>query len=243
MTASLSLHHVVRPPAAPPAPGDRAPLLVLLHGVGGNEDAMLALAPAVDPRFLVVSARGPIVLGPRAFGWFHVTFTPQGPAIDADEAAASWAAITRFVDEAVSAYDADPARVYLAGFSQGAIMGLATLLTAPSRVAGVVAMSGRLLPEVLPHAAPAAALDGKAVLIVHGTDDNVVAYPSGEYEADYWSYVNGCAESRAATTPAPCQRQSQCPSDKPVVFCGIAGLGHALWQEAAKTDWAFFSTL
>lgn len=171
MAAPLSLAHVVRPPTAPPAPGERAPLLVLLHGVGGNEEAMLTIAPAIDPRFLVVSARGPIVLGPRAFGWFHVTFTPQGPAIDAGEAAASWAAIARFVDEAVAAYDADPARVYLAGFSQGAIMGLATLLTAPACVAGVVAMSGRLLPEVLPHAAPAAALDGKPVLIVHGTDD------------------------------------------------------------------------
>jgi phospholipase/carboxylesterase len=161
----------VRPPSAPPAPGERAPLLVLLHGVGGNEEAMLSLAPAVDPRFLVISARGPIVLGPRSFGWFHVTFTAQGPAIDAGEAAASWAAIARFVDEAVATYGADPARVYLAGFSQGAIMGLATLLTAPARVAGVVAMSGRLLPEVLPHAAPAAALEGRPVLIVHGTDD------------------------------------------------------------------------
>ena len=171
MADALSLHHVVRLPTASPAVGERAPLLVLLHGVGGNEEAMLSLASAVDPRFLVVSARGPHTLGPRAFGWFHVTFGAQGPVIAADEAAASWAAIARFVDEAVAAYDTDPTRVYLAGFSQGAIMGLATLLTAPSRVAGVVAMSGRLLPEVLPHAAPAAALEGKPVLIVHGVDD------------------------------------------------------------------------
>lgn len=171
MAEPLSLQHVVRPPATPPAPGERPPLLVLLHGVGGNEEAMLALAPAMDARFLVVSARGPIVLGARAFGWFHVTFGPQGPVIDAGEAAASWAAIARFVDEAVRAYDADPSRVYLAGFSQGAIMALATLLTAPARVAGVVAMSGRLLPEVLPHAAAPDALRDRPVLIVHGTGD------------------------------------------------------------------------
>lgn len=50
-------------------------------------------------------------------------------------------------------------------------MGLAAMLTAPERLAGVVAMSGRLLPEALPHAAPAAALRGKPVLIVHGTED------------------------------------------------------------------------
>ncbi|AHG88359.1 phospholipase/Carboxylesterase [Gemmatirosa kalamazoonensis] len=171
-THALSLAHVVREPApgANP-PGTRAPLLLLLHGVGSHEGSMAALAPAFDPRFLVVSARSPIVLGPRAFAFFHVTFTPQGNVIDRDEAAAGWAHVARFVDEAVAAYGADPSRVYVAGFSQGGIMALAALLTAPERIAGAVAMSGRLLPEVLPHAAPADALRDKPVLVVHGTDD------------------------------------------------------------------------
>ena len=170
--APLSLVHVVREPApGANAAGARPPLLLLLHGVGSNERSMAALAPAFDPRFLVVSARSPLVLGPDAFAWFHVTFTAQGPMIDRDEAAAGWAHVATFVDEAVAAYGADPARVYVAGFSQGAIMALAALLTAPGRIAGAVAMSGRLLPEVLPHAAPPDALRGKPVLIVHGVDD------------------------------------------------------------------------
>jgi phospholipase/carboxylesterase len=109
-------------------------------------------------------------LGPRAFAWFRVTFTPD-PVIDRDEAAAGWAHVARFVDEAVAEYGADPARVFLAGFSQGAIMSLAALLTSPEKIAGVAAMSGRLLPEVLPHAAPAEALRDKPVLVVHGVDD------------------------------------------------------------------------
>jgi phospholipase/carboxylesterase len=146
-------------------------MLVLLHGVGSNERSMSALAPALDPRFLVVSARSPLVLGPDAYAWFHVTFTAQGPVIDEREAAAGWAHVARFVDEAVHAYGADPARVFVAGFSQGAIMSLAALLTAPERIAGVAAMSGRLLPEVLPHVAPPEALRGKPVLVVHGTRD------------------------------------------------------------------------
>lgn len=169
---NLSLHHLARLPAA----GDRdassrPPLLILLHGVGSNEQSMAALAAAFDPRFLVLSARSPIVLGPSSFAWFHVTFTPSGPVIVAEEAEAGWKHIARFIDEAVAAYEADPARVYLAGFSQGAIMSLATLLTTPERIAGVAAMSGRVLPEVLPHVAEASRLAGKPVLIVHGTDD------------------------------------------------------------------------
>ena len=50
-------------------------------------------------------------------------------------------------------------------------MSLAAMLTTPQRIAGAVCMSGRLLPEVLPHAADRALLAGKPVLIVHGTAD------------------------------------------------------------------------
>lgn len=50
-------------------------------------------------------------------------------------------------------------------------MALASMLTAPEKLAGAVSMSGRLLPEVLPHAAALNALRDKPVLIVHGTAD------------------------------------------------------------------------
>ena len=171
----LSLEHLVRGPAPGVTPdGGRPPLLLLLHGVGSNERSMAALASAFDPRFLVVSARSPIVLAPDSFAWFHVSFTAQGPVIDAAEAAAGWAHVARFIDEAVAAYGADPARAYAAGFSQGAIMALAALLTAPGHIAGAAAMSGRLLPEVLPHMASPDALRGKPVLIVHGNQDETL---------------------------------------------------------------------
>lgn len=172
MEAALSLVHRVRPPrpGANP-PGTRPPLLLLLHGVGANEEQMAALAPAFDPRLVVVSARSPIVMGPNAFAWFHVTFTAQGPVIVEEEARAGWAHVARFAAEAVEAYGADPARVYVGGFSQGGIMSLAAILAAPERFAGAVCMSGRLLPEVLPHAAPGDALRGRPILIVHGEHD------------------------------------------------------------------------
>lgn len=169
---SPSLVHVVRP-AAPGAnvEGAKPPLLILLHGVGSNERSMTQRAPAFDPRFVVVSVRSPLTLGPDAYGWFRVRFTATGPVIDAGEAQAAWTSLALFIDDAVALYDADPMRVFLAGFSQGGIMALATLLTAPAKVAGAVVMSGRLLPEVLPHAASRDALRDKPVLIVHGATD------------------------------------------------------------------------
>jgi phospholipase/carboxylesterase len=132
---------------------------------------MAALAGEFDPRFIVISARSPLELGQYSYAWFHARFTPQGPQIDAAEAERAWKHVASFIDELIPEYNADPARIFVAGFSQGGIMALATVLTAPEKLAGVVCMSGRLLPEVLPHAASPDLLRGKPVLIVHGTRD------------------------------------------------------------------------
>jgi phospholipase/carboxylesterase len=146
-------------------------MLVLLHGIGNNERSMMERWEFFDRRLLVISARSPIELKPSSFAWFHSRVTPEGPVIDGDEAEAGWEHAIRFVDEAVDAYGADPSSVYLGGFSQGAIISLAALLTAPERIAGVIAMSGRLLPEVFPFIVSSQRLAGRPVFIVHGTAD------------------------------------------------------------------------
>lgn len=164
-----ALHHLVRRPSAGQG---KPPVLVLLHGVGSNERDIAALAPAMDPRFLVVSVRSPITLGPDAYAWFNVRFTAQGPVISVQEAKAGWETLARFIQDVVAEHGGDASQVYLAGFSQGGIMALAALIATPELVAGAVCMSGRLLPEVLPHAAPRDRLAGKPVLILHGTADS-----------------------------------------------------------------------
>ena len=173
----LSLTHLVRDPATP---GEGpAPLLVLLHGVGSNERDLLDLADYLDGRFFVISVRAPNPLGPDAFGWYPVNWTADGPIGDTAKAEASRQAILRLLPEAVAAYGLDSARVYLMGFSQGAIMSLFVALTQPDAVAGIVPMSGRLLPEALAQKAPDDALRGLPVFAVHGTRDTVLPVSEG----------------------------------------------------------------
>jgi phospholipase/carboxylesterase len=85
------------------------------------------------------------------------------------------------------AYNADPQRVYLMGFSQGAIMSLSIMLTEPALLAGVVAMSGSLPREVLPIAAPPEQLQGFPVMQVHGTYDDVLPIEEGRAVRDHLS--------------------------------------------------------
>jgi phospholipase/carboxylesterase len=181
---NLPLVHLVRQPLIEEA---TPPLLLLLHGVGSNEHDLYGLAPFLDERFLIISVRAPNTLSPGSYAWFEVEFTPQGPAIDPQQAEASRETLITFIKEAVTVYGADPKQVYLMGFSQGAIMSASVALTRPELFAGAVLMSGRILPEIRPLIASNEELSGFPFLVVHGTADMVLPITYGRASREFLS--------------------------------------------------------
>ncbi len=173
---TFPLVHLVRQPIIE---ADTPPLLLLLHGIGGNEHDLYGLAPFLDKRFLIISVRAPHTLGPGSYAWFEADFTPQGPVINPEQAEASRITLITFLKEAITAYGADPKQVYLMGFSQGAIMSASVALTQPELIAGAVLMSGRILPEIQPLIASSEELSGFPFLVVHGTVDMVLPITHG----------------------------------------------------------------
>jgi phospholipase/carboxylesterase len=170
----LPLIHLLRPPLTPPPAGERSPLLVLAHGVGSNELDLFGLAPDLDPRCVVVSARAPLTRAPGSYAWFDVQFMPQGFVITPEQLDASRTRYADFVAAATTAYGADPQRVYTLGFSQGAIISLVTALSHPKLFAGVIALSGRIPPEATPWLATPEETEGLPVFVAHGTMDTVI---------------------------------------------------------------------
>jgi polyhydroxybutyrate depolymerase len=215
------------------------PVVLVLHGDGGDGATMRGAMTFDDH-----SGNDAIVVYPTSKGAGWNLYAPPGENEDLSY-------LTAVVASVAARFNVDAQRVFATGFSSGAFM------------SNQVACRTTLLRGISSHGggAPAEPQDpnastwpngyakcanqqsGVAALIAHGTDDGVVTYPSGEHAAKYWAYVNGCTTTSAAASPAPCKRYDGCPTDKPVVFCGIAGLGHGLWTDAAKTDWAFFSSL
>jgi phospholipase/carboxylesterase len=165
-----SLVHLVREPLTP---SEKPPTLLLLHGVGSNEHDLFGLAPALDPRLRIVSARAPIELGPGAYGWYEVQFTPSGIVGNPEQAHESLARLTEFVDELA----AD--RLLVLGFSQGAIMTLGLALTHPESVAAAVALSGRFLLDELRGMAEPERLRGLPILVQHGLYDELLPIENG----------------------------------------------------------------
>lgn len=156
-----------------------APVLILLHGQRSNEQDLMGLAHSLDERFLVISVRAPIHMGPSSFAWYHVQFTPDGFLINEAEATQSRDLLLQFLNEISNTYSLHPGRLFLMGFSQGAIMSLAAALTQPRRLAGVVAMSGRLLSSLLRDSTSSEQLRGLPVMVVHGTQDEVIPVAHG----------------------------------------------------------------
>ena len=177
------------------------PLLLLLHGYGANEEDLFSLATYVDPRFLVVSPRAPITLAPGAYAWFNLGLGPQGFEYDSREVRAGLEALGQFLDEVRDQYQVDSARVFLLGFSQGAMMALQLALTHPGVAAGVVALSGRALPNLDQLLSNPEALRGFPIFVAHGTIDAVLPIHHGRetravlsqlpVELDYHEYPMG----------------------------------------------------
>ena len=165
---SASLYHVVH--KAPDASPEGAPLLLLLHGYGANEEDLLGLAPYLDARLLCVSARAPYALDFGGFAWFNIEIGAEGVRFVFAEAEEPLGQVLSLVDALWQEHRPD--RVFIAGFSQGASMALAAALKRPRDFAGVIALSGLCCPEMLPQ--DMASVQGLKVFMSHGRFDPVI---------------------------------------------------------------------
>ena len=179
-TDALPLVYLEYGPRQPAPEGKKPPLLLLLHGVGANERDLFPLAPELDPRLQILSLRAPLTRGPNSYAWFTVAFLPSGYKIAPEQLDASRKRVVEFIHAAVERYDADPERVYLLGFSQGAITSLTVALTEPELLAGVIALSGRIPPEAEPWIVAPERTAGLPIFLAHGRQDSVIPYEWAE---------------------------------------------------------------
>ncbi len=168
----LELSHRLRPAA----PDTAQPwLLVLMHGVGSNEEDLFALSPYLPAGLHVLSLRAPHVLGPGSYAWFEFGVGPDGRrVIQADQERDSRARLTRVIESAARQLGVPAARVVVGGFSQGGIMGLSLLLTQPQLMHGTLVMHSRLLPEALADQVAPERMAGRQVWVSWGTEDAVL---------------------------------------------------------------------
>jgi len=144
---AYKFHHEVRLPIQ--ASG-KSPVLILLHGLGSNEKDLHSFAQYLDPRLLVISARAPISLGNDRYSWYQLSSGADGWTYDIEAVKQRSKDLITYIDQIIKNYQVDRDKIFIGGFSQGAILSLATGLDHSNKIAGVVCLSGRLYPELKP---------------------------------------------------------------------------------------------
>ena len=144
---NFSLSHITRPSSL----SKNAPLLIMLHGYGSDENDLFSFASELPEELFIISAKAPYPLQPFGNAWYAIHFdAPQGKWSDNEQALESRDLIAKFIDEVCENYPVDASNVTLLGFSQGTILSFATALTYPSKIKNVVALSGYINHEIIP---------------------------------------------------------------------------------------------
>lgn len=167
MTApELGFHHRFIPGAP-----DR-PVLLLLHGTGGDENDLLPLGEALLPGAARLSPRGQVLENgmPRFFRRLA-----EG-VFDLDDLRRRTHELADFVEAAAEVYQFGERRPVAVGFSNGANIAAAMLLLRPNVLGGALLMRPMvpLVPETLPD------LTGVPVQINAGQTDPLVPPPQTE---------------------------------------------------------------
>jgi phospholipase/carboxylesterase len=180
------LHYEVAPPSQP---GSAHPTLVLLHGRGANAADLLPLAPElVGDDWLTLAPQAPYelrgVFG-LGYAWYHFKENghPKQPGFDQ-----ALDRLAGFLEAIRQGYAIHPERLFLLGFSQGAVVSLAAALQGLDRVAGVVALSGYLAESVT--LAGDAGRSAPPVFMGHGTLDDLIPVEAGRQTRD-WLTAHG----------------------------------------------------
>ena len=159
----------------------KTPVLILLHGYGSNENDLFDLAKSFDQRFITFSLRAPNETKDGGFCWYDLEFLAnQQFKYDYQQATISKAKILSFISNACKAYHVDSTQVFLLGFSQGSIMAYDIALSSPSKVKGILALSGRLMEESKLQKTNLAQLAKVKIFIAHGNSDNVIKIEESE---------------------------------------------------------------
>ena len=140
-----------------------APLVILLHGLSGDEDVMWGLEPVIPRLAYSVSPRAPYAFAGGGFSWVD-------PAEGADTPLQAYAGSARRLADLVTAarHRAGDRSLVLMGFSQGAALALAGVAFGQLAPSAIVAMAGLLPPGDL------SAWPGVPVYWGHGLRDELV---------------------------------------------------------------------
>ena len=170
---TFTLYHLIRKPKKPV---EKAPLLIMLHGYGSNEEDLFSFAEELPDELFIISVRAPYPMPPYGNAWYaiHWQGSNDGKFSDDNQAVVSREKIVQFLDEVEEQYPVDPCNVTLVGFSQGCILSFAVALSYPEKIKNVIGLSGYINKNIIKEGFQKRDFSNLSVYSSHGTADQVI---------------------------------------------------------------------
>lgn len=142
----MSLQHITRPSSLK----ENAPLLIMCHGYGSDENDLFSFAKELPEELFIISLKAPYPMQPYGNAWYAINFdAQQNKWNDVEQAIESRDKIANFIDDACAKYPVNSNNVTLLGFSQGTILSYAVALSYPEKVKNIIALSGYISEDML----------------------------------------------------------------------------------------------
>ncbi len=167
-----TLQYLVRQPIKNSGP---SPLLLLLHGYGSNEKDLFSFASELPEELLIISIQAPLYLGFDSYAWYTIHFDQNADKFsDIPEAKKSLILLDEFIDELNTKFDINTHKIFMLGFSQGAILSSAYALNHPQKIPYILALSGYLNTELIQQELDLEAIKKLNFFVSHGSVDQVI---------------------------------------------------------------------
>lgn len=231
--------YVVRAPQAT-APGQLLPLVLVLHGGGGNaanaEEMTGFTAKAARENFIVAYPEGSSRFKGSLLSWNagHCCAHAMQQRVD------DVGFINALLDRMLKDHPVDPRRIYATGMSNGAMMAHRLGRELPNRFAAIAPVVGAVFGDERLPASPVAAL------MINGMLDKSVPWqggaPGGRFtgswdgtpvrpaldQAHFWARANGCSPvPDVQERPAVIWSRFRCPAGRSVEAWLVKDNGHA----------------
>lgn len=170
-TQNLSLTHLVRPSNL----NTKAPLILMLHGYGSDENDLFSFADELPEEYIIISLKAPHQLQPYGNAWYAINFdAQQGKFSDVEQAIQSRDLVQKFITEALEAYPIDEKNITLLGFSQGTILSFALGLSHPKMFKNIIGLSGYVDQNMIEAGYENNDFSHLSVYNSHGSSDQVI---------------------------------------------------------------------
>ena len=228
------------------APPEGVPLVLVLHGAGGNAPNMMAMTrfdeKAEEEGFIAVFPEGTprdLVAGDTlllAWNAGHCCGYSMRRGTD------DIGFLSTLISELTSTYPIDPTRIYVAGMSNGGMMAHRLAIALSDRIAAIGTVVGAMFGDEAEPTSPVSAIILNAALdemipleggelgarVFRNAWDGTPLEPS-EYQGTYWASVNGCETKPSFVERKPLYTMSayECPDGVDVRYYVVEDNAHA----------------